>query len=88
MYEMVLAARTSHSVNYGELTIGTVVAVLGSALALNTRGLAETASDFLGDKVFPALHHNGILLRVPAAFFAILGAIIALLNIKILFFGF
>ncbi|MEU8627644.1 hypothetical protein [Streptomyces sp. NPDC048669] len=88
MYEMILAARTSHSVNYGELTIGAIVAIFGSVLALNTRGCAEAAADFLGNKAFPALYHNEIFLRVPAAFFAILGLIFALINIKILFFGF
>lgn len=88
MYEMILAARTSHSVNYGELIIGAVVAILGSVLALNIRGWAEVAADFLGDKVFSALYHNEIFLRIPAAFFAILGFVFALINVKILFFGF
>ena len=50
MYEMMLAARTSHSVNYGELAIGVLVAISGSVLALNVRGCAEVATDFLGDK--------------------------------------
>lgn len=88
MYEIILAARTLHSVNYGELISGAVVAILGSVLALNIRGWAEVAADFLGDKVFSALYHNEILLRIPAAFFAILGLISASVNVKILLFGF
>lgn len=88
MYEIFLAARTSHSVNYGELIGGVVVALFGSVLALNVRGCAEVTADFLGDRLLPALHRNEILLRIPAAFFAILGIIFALVNLKILFFDF
>ncbi|MFG2508583.1 hypothetical protein ACGFOW_24090 [Streptomyces rubiginosohelvolus] len=88
MYEVVLAARTSHSVNYWELFGGALVAFLGLMLALNVRGCAETASDFLGDRVFSAFYHNDLILRAPAAIFALLGAILSLINLKILFFGF
>lgn len=88
MYEMILAARTSHSVNYGELIMGVVVAIIGSLLAFNIRGCAEVAADFLGDKVFSAFHHNDIILRLPAVFAAIAGAVFALENMKVLFFGF
>ncbi|MYY02562.1 MULTISPECIES: hypothetical protein [unclassified Streptomyces] len=88
MYEIILAARTSHSVNYGELIGGVVVAIIGFLLALNVRGCAEVVADFLGDKVFSAFHHNDIILRLPAAFAVIMGAVFAVKNIKILFFGF
>ncbi|MFD6587718.1 hypothetical protein ACFWED_12625 [Streptomyces anulatus] len=88
MYEVVLAARTSHSVNYGELVGGALFALLGTMLALNVRGCAETASDFLGNRLLSAFSHNDLILRVPAAAFAILGSILFLINLKILLFGF
>ncbi|MFG2408119.1 hypothetical protein ACGFR8_28025 [Streptomyces brevispora] len=74
--------------NYGELIVGVVVAIIGSLLAFNTRGCAEVAADFMGDKVFSAFYRNEIVLRVTAAFFAIMGAVFASINIKILLFGF
>ncbi|WP_073882871.1 hypothetical protein [Streptomyces sp. CB00316] len=88
MHEMLIAARTSHSVNYGELFIGGLVAIVGSLLALNVRGWAESVADFLGSRVFSAFHHNDLILRIPAGFFATLGALISLINLKILIFGF
>lgn len=88
MHEMILAARTSHSVNYGELAIGALVAICGSVLALNVRGCAEVAADFLGNRAFSAYHRNELFLRFPAGFFAIFGFIVALMNLRILFFGF
>ncbi|MBM7442022.1 hypothetical protein [Streptomyces sp. HB132] len=57
-------------------------------LALNIRGCAGVAADFLGDKLLPAFHRNELLLRVPAAFFAVLGFVLFLVNLKIIFFGF
>ncbi|MEV5162834.1 hypothetical protein, partial [Streptomyces sp. NPDC053728] len=65
-----------------------LVAFLGLMLALNVRGCAEAASDFLGGRVFSAFYHNDLILRAPAAVFALLGAILSLINLKILFFGF
>ncbi|MEU0619730.1 hypothetical protein ABZ329_02525 [Streptomyces rubiginosohelvolus] len=88
MHDLILAARTSHSVSYGELGVGVLLAVFGSLLALNVRGWAEAASDFLGSRVFPAFHHNDLILRIPAGFFAVGGVILASINLKILFFGF
>lgn len=88
MYEMALAARTSHSVNYGELIAGVLVAVIGSLLAFNVRGCAEAVADFLGERTFSAFYRNDIALRLPAGFAAIMGAVFAFNNIKILLFGF
>ncbi|WNF28691.1 hypothetical protein RI138_18680 [Streptomyces sp. C11-1] len=88
MYEVFLAARTSHSVNYGELAVGSLIAVIGSLLALNVRGCAEFAADFLGAKVFSAFYRNDLILRIPAGFFAMAGLGFSLINLKILFFGF
>lgn len=88
MYEILLAARTSHSVNYGELIIGVLVATFGSVLALNFRGCAEVVVDFLGTWMFSAFYHNDHSLRIPAAIFAVWGFIVELINLKILFFGF
>ncbi|NEB38264.1 hypothetical protein [Streptomyces sp. SID14515] len=88
MHDLILAARTSHSVSYGELTAGVLLAVFGSLLALNVKGWAEVASDFLGRRMFSAFHHNDLILRIPAGFFAVGGVILASINLKILFFGF
>ncbi|WLQ35432.1 hypothetical protein P8A18_19275 [Streptomyces castrisilvae] len=88
MYEMVLAARTSHSVNYGELIAGVLVAVIGSLLAFNIRGCAEAVADFLGEMIFSAFYRNDLILRLPAGFAAIMGTAFAFINIKILLFGF
>ncbi|MGY5001493.1 hypothetical protein [Streptomyces griseus] len=88
MYELILAARTSHSANYGELAVGVLLAVFGSLLALNVKGCSETVADFLGNRIISAFHHNDLILRIPAAFFAVGGVILASINLKILFFGF
>lgn len=85
---MILAARTSHSVHYGELVIGILVAMGGSMLALNVRGCADMAADFLENRTFSTSYRNETFLRVPAGFFAILGYIIALTNLRIMFLGF
>ncbi|MFC8536776.1 hypothetical protein ACFUJY_23040 [Streptomyces sp. NPDC057249] len=85
---MILAARTSHSVNYGELFIGAAVAITGSLLAFNIRGCAESVAKFLGNKGISAFYLNSLILRLPSAFFAILGAAFTFMNLKILFFGF
>lgn len=88
MHEMILAARTSHSVSYGELAIGMLVAILGSVVALNIRGCAEIVADFVGNRLFSAFYRNELFLRIPAAFFAALGLMFASVNLKILIFGF
>lgn len=88
MYELILAARTSHLVRYGELAVGVLLAVFGSLFALNVKGWAEVASDFLGRVMFSAFYHNDLILRIPAGFFAVGGVILTSINLKILFFGF
>ncbi|MEV7115132.1 hypothetical protein [Streptomyces anulatus] len=87
MYEILVAARTSHSVNYGELVIGAFIALFGSLLAFNIKGCAEVVADFLG-RMVSAFHHNDLVLRIPAGFFAVAGIILVLVNLKIAFFGF
>ncbi|MER6409235.1 hypothetical protein ABT269_38515 [Streptomyces viridosporus] len=74
--------------NYGELITGALVAIFGFVLALNVRGCAEVVADFLGTWISSAFHHNDHSLRIPAALFAVWGSILALINLKILFFGF
>ncbi|MDX3682599.1 MULTISPECIES: hypothetical protein [unclassified Streptomyces] len=74
--------------SYAELIIGVLVTIIGSTLALNIRGCAEMAADFVGNTLFSAFHHNEVFLRIPAAFFATLGLIFALMNLKVLIFGF
>ncbi|MFF8743405.1 MULTISPECIES: hypothetical protein [Streptomyces] len=88
MYEFIAAARTSHSASYGELAAGLLLAVGGSLLAFNVKGWAEIVSDFLGNRLFSAFYHNDLALRLPAGFFAVFGAILTSINLKILFFGF
>ncbi|MFE7623864.1 hypothetical protein [Streptomyces sp. NPDC057509] len=88
MYEMILAARTSHSADYGELIAGVLVAVIGSLLAFNIRGCAEAVADFLGERIFSAFYRNDIALRLTAGFAALMGTIFAFINTKILLFGF
>lgn len=88
MHEFIAVARTSHSASYGELAAGLLLAVGGSLLAFNVKGWAEVVSDFLGSRLFSAFYHNDLALRLPAGFFAIFGAILASINLKILFFGF
>lgn len=88
MHETLLAARTSHSVNYGELITGALVATFGSVLALNVRGCAEVVADFPGTWISSAFYRNDHSLRIPAALFAVWGSVSALINLEILFFGF
>ncbi|MFH9266031.1 hypothetical protein ACH4KN_17495 [Streptomyces sp. NPDC017546] len=88
MCELIIAARISHSVSYGELAVGVLIAFFGTLLALNVKGCAEVASDFLGRGMLSAFYHNDHILRIPAGFFAAFGVILALINLKILFFGF
>ncbi|MCX4489572.1 hypothetical protein OG890_37430 [Streptomyces anulatus] len=87
MYEILVAARTSHSVNYGELVIGAFIALFGSLFALNVRGCAEFVVDFLG-RLISAFHHNDLVLRIPAGFLAVAGTVLVLINLKIALFGF
>lgn len=87
MYEILVAARTSHSVNYGELVIGAFMTLFGSLLALNVKGCAEIVTDFFG-MLISAFHHNDLLLRIPAGFFAVAGTVFVVINLKIAFFGF
>ncbi|MFD7421911.1 hypothetical protein ACFV6M_15905 [Streptomyces californicus] len=75
-------------VSLGELAAGLLLAVGGSLLAFNVKGWAEVVSDFLGSRLFSAFYHNDLALRLPAGFFAVFGAILASINLKILFFGF